>query len=192
MTPHIIGVSGKTGAGKSTLVSILSRDLQATLISWDDFDEFSQEPEDYVEWFHRGGEYSEFHREKLSHILASLKAGKEAMHPALQMPLKPTEYIIFDAPLGRLHQQTGKYIDTWVHLEVPLDVSLCRRILRDFEEVAKTKEELLEEIRFYVDHSRPLFFDEDLKQGADLVIDGMLTPEKQVKIIKQYLAGDAK
>ncbi len=49
MTPHIIGISGITGAGKSTLAKALSLDLKATLISWDDFDDISLEPEDYIE-----------------------------------------------------------------------------------------------------------------------------------------------
>jgi hypothetical protein len=43
------------------------------------------------------------------------------------------------------------------------------------------------EIEYYLSHSRPLFFDDDLKTNADLVIDGMLTTEDQIKNIKEYL-----
>ncbi|HAU0262632.1 TPA: uridine kinase [Legionella pneumophila] len=187
MTPHIIGISGKTGAGKSTLAKMLASDLNATLISWDDFDEVSKEPEDYIEWYGRGGNYSEFKREELKKVLAKLKEGEKVLHPVLHDELIPTKYIIFDAPLGTLHQQTGKYIDTCVHIEVPLDISLCRRVLRDFDDQLKTKEDVLEEIDFYLKHSRPLFFDHDLKKNATIVVDGLLTPEKELQIIKNYL-----
>lgn len=157
MTPHIIGISGKTGAGKSTLAKALSQNLKAMLISWDDFDEISLEPEDYIDWHHKGCNYSEFQRENLKMVLANLKSKKEIIHPVLNTSLQPTKYIIFDAPLGRLHKQTGEYIDTCIHIEVPLDILLCRRILRDFADKLKTKENLLEEINFYLNHSRPLF-----------------------------------
>lgn len=63
-----------------------------------------------------------------------LKSGHSIVHSITQDVLKPTRFIIFDAPLGRLHQQTGQYIDFCIHIEVPLDSSLCRRILRDFKE----------------------------------------------------------
>ncbi|HAT6937591.1 TPA: uridine kinase [Legionella pneumophila] len=189
MTPHIIGISGITGAGKSTLAKALSLDLKATLISWDDFDDISLEPEDYIEWYHKGCNYNEFQRERLAKTLASLKSKKESIHPVLRTLLNPTEYIIFDAPLGKLHIQTGEYIDTCVHIEVPLDISLCRRVLRDFKDELQTKENLVEEISFYLNHSRPLFFDDDLKQNATIVIDGLLSTEVQIQIIKNFLIG---
>ncbi|HAT8635827.1 TPA: AAA family ATPase [Legionella pneumophila] len=189
MTPHIIGISGITGAGKSTLAKALSLDLKATLISWDDFDDISLEPEDYIEWYHKGCNYSEFQREDLAKVLAELKAKREIMHPVLRTLLNPAEYIIFDAPLGKLHVQTGEYIDICVHIEVPLDISLCRRILRDFKDKLQTKENLLEEISFYLNHSRPLFFDDELKQNATIVIDGLLSTEVQIQIVKNFLIG---
>jgi uridine kinase len=74
-----------------------------------------------------------------------------------------------------------------IHIEVPLDVSLCRRLIRDFKDNEKTKEELLAELEYYLSHSRPLFFDDEQKKGADLIVDGMQTTENQVEEIKKYL-----
>lgn len=186
--PHIVGISGVTGVGKTTLAKALAGDLKATLISWDDFDSISTEPEDYVDWYNRGEDYGEFQREGLETVLKGLKEGKNVMHPVFQSELFPTRYVIFDAPLGRLHRQTGQYIDTCVHIEVPLDVSLCRRLLRDFgHNELKTKEDLLEEIDFYLNHSRALYFDEDLKEDANLVVDGLLSTERQVQGVRGYL-----
>lgn len=190
MIPHIIGISGVTGAGKSTLVKILAQVLNATVVSWDEFDEISTEPLDYVEWYYRDRNYEEFRREALASVLKTLKTNKIVVHPVSEQTLVPTKYIIFDAPLGRCHQQTGQYIDTCIHITVPLDVSLCRRILRDFVDPVKTKEAMLEELSFYLKHSRPLFFDDDLRQTANLVVDGLLSPQEELEVVKHYLTGE--
>lgn len=155
--PFVIGISGNMGAGKSTLAKLLASELDATLISWDDFDEISEEPEDYVDWYHRGSNYSEFKREELAKVLARLKNGKNFIHPLFNRELIATKYIIFDASLGKFHKETGQYINTCIHIEVPLDISLCRHILRDFKDSNKSKEALLEWLDYYVKHSRPLF-----------------------------------
>lgn len=186
MTPQIIGISGVTGVGKTTLTHALAQHFKLTSLCWDDFDEISTSPADYMEWYRRGQNYSEWNYPKLADVLQTLKAKKPAIHPVLKNILIPTEWIIFDAPLGRLHRQTGQYIDIGIHITTPLDVSLCRRLLRDFKN-SKTKEELLDELEYYLLHSRPLFFDNDLKINADLIIDGMLTTEQQIKKIHEYL-----
>jgi uridine kinase len=189
MRPHIIGISGKTGAGKSTLARMLSLELNATLVCWDDFDSISTEPEDYVSWYHRGRNYSEFEREALAKVLEKLKNGENVVHPILKQLLTATPYIIFDAPLGRSHSETGQYIDTMIHIEVPLDILLCRRLLRDFKETTATKDDILKEIEFYLENSRPLFDDTALKGSADLVLDGLLTPIQELEHIIGHLFG---
>lgn len=187
MNAKVIAISGVTGAGKTTLANALGKILNATVIRWDDFDEISISPSDYVDWYFRGQSYHEWNYQALADILKLLKSNQPVLHPVFKQTLQPTKYIIFDAPLGRLHSQTGFYIDTCIHLSLPLDVSLCRRLIRDFNETDKTKEEFLMELKYYLSHSRPLFFDDDLKANADLVIDGMLTTENQIKAIKEYL-----
>ncbi|WP_454783736.1 AAA family ATPase [Legionella sp. WA2024007413] len=191
MASHIIGISGNMGAGKSTLTMELAKELHSTFINWDDFDEISTGPEDYVDWYKRGENYVEWNYQKLAEILESLKVKQPIAHPTLQVTLNPTKYIIFDAPLGRFHTQTGVYIDTWVHLDVPLDVSLCRWLLRNYKETNRTKNELVSEIDFYLNHSRPLFDDTKFKAEADILIDGMLSTKLQVKIIEKYLMNES-
>lgn len=183
----IIGISGNSGAGKTTLTRALAEDLQVSFVGWDDFDEISKWPEDYVDWYHRGENYQDFDYKALAHVLGELKAQQSVSHPTLGHLLTPSDYIVFDAPNGRLHEQTGKYIDHWVHINVPLDVSLSRRIIRDFKAEDKTKEELLEELEFYLSDSRPLFLDDELIKKADFVVDGMLSTASQVEEIKRYL-----
>ena len=187
MNSTIIGISGNMGAGKTTLAKALAIDLQATVFGWDEFDEISHGPDDYVDWYKRGENYIEWNYQHLADVLKSLKSKQSILHPALNCILHPTKYIIFDAPLGRLHPQTGQYIDICIHIEVPLDVSLCRHLIRNFKGNDKTKEELVAELEYYLEHSRPLFFDDQLKNNADLILDGMLSTEKQIEVIKKYL-----
>ncbi len=89
--------------------------------------------------------------------------------------------------MGRLHAQTGKYIDLWIHIDVPLDVALARRTIRDFKRDPRSVHEVLEELQHYLDHSRPMFFTEEEKKGADLVVDGTLNIDKLVKLIQAKL-----
>ena len=186
INPHIIGISGNTGAGKTTLTIELAKDFQSSFIVWDDFDEISQAPEDYIDWYKRGENYTEWNYPKLAEVLKALKSGESIIHPTKNLVINPRKYIIFDAPLGRFHQQTGVYIDTWIHINVPLDVSLCRWVLRDYKNTDKSKEELLNELEFYLNESRPLFDDIEFKDKADLIIDGMNSTKQQVETIKGY------
>lgn len=74
-----------------------------------------------------------------------------------------------------------------IHIEAPLDVSLSRHLIRDFKANDKTKEELIAELEYYLSHSRPLFIDDALKTSADFIIDGMMSTNNQVEVIKKYL-----
>ena len=171
MGPVVIGISGISGAGKSTLTRDLAEALGATRIHWDDFDELSMSPDNYVEW-HRSGKpegYAAWKYPQLAACIAGLKQYQLVEHPVSGVILEPTEWIIFDAPMGRDHAETGKYIDYWVHLECPLDIALARRLLRDFGGADGTN--ILAEIDCYLQRSRPLF-DEHPSAKPDLVADG--------------------
>ncbi|KTD41609.1 hypothetical protein [Legionella parisiensis] len=56
----ILGISGVSGAGKSTLAETLAKELRAMLISWDEFDEISLAPANYVAWHQSGQDYREW------------------------------------------------------------------------------------------------------------------------------------
>jgi uridine kinase len=184
----IIGISGMSGAGKTTLVKALSDSTNATAIYWDDFDPISKSPEDLVEWYHRGKNYAEFDYASLSDVLDTLKSGSTIKHPISNEDLVSTPCIIFDAPMGRLHQQTGRHINIEIYMDTPADIALARRLIRDCEHTLHDKNEIIEELRFYIEKSRPLFFSDDLKNSADLLIDGVLTTKEQIEKIQSYLS----
>ena len=183
----VIAISGNGGAGKTTLTHALSKSLDATFLSWDDFDPISKDPADYIEWYAKGQDYSAWDYPRLAETLSLLKKGETVNHPVLETLLSPTPWIIFDAPLGYLHPQTAPYIDVCFHLEVPLDVALCRRLLRDFKEPNAQLADLLGELDYYLTHSRPLYDDTDLKKSADHVLDGLRPVAELIDIIVSHL-----
>ena len=184
----IIGISGISGSGKSHLVTAVATKLNATCLVWDDFDDISEGPTHYAKWYQSGANYDAWDYPKLAQALHLLKADHALMHPTLNFKLLPTNYIIFDSPLGRLHNQTGCFIDVWFHITIPLDVALVRRTLRDFSSQNKTKDELLEAMRFYLESTRPCFFDTAYRENADYVLDGMLPTEALVSQIISNLS----
>lgn len=187
MTPKVIAISGNMGSGKTTLTFALAKTLLATAIHWDHFDEISTSPNDYVDWFHRGQNYNEWDYKPLANVLKTLKSNQTILHPTLHTTLQPTNFIIFDAPLNRLHSQTAEFIDISIHIDLPLDISLARWIIRDYKSSNKTKAYLIEELEYYLSDSRPLFIDDHIKSTANITVDGMLPTGLQVQLIQKYL-----
>lgn len=184
----IIGISGIGGSGKSTLTHALGKKLDATILFWDDFDEISKDPEDYIKWYNTSKDYSEWKYDALAEVLKQLKMKQKIICPATNKELIPTDYIIFDAPLGRKHRATGQYIDYAIFLNTPLDVALARRILRDFREKSNFNiAEIFEELDSYLS-SRPLYvMDYDEKDEYDFIIDGTLPIDNIVAMILEKL-----
>ncbi|HEX2549594.1 MAG TPA: AAA family ATPase [Gammaproteobacteria bacterium] len=188
----IIGITGIGGAGKSVLTNALAKALSATTLFWDNFDEISQDPEDYIKWYNTSRDYSEWKYDALAEVLKQLKLGKKVICPATKKELIPTNYIIFDAPLGRKHTATGQYIDYSIFLNTPLDVALARRILRDYRDKANLNiKDIFEELEFYIHSSRPLYtMDYTEKEKFDYVVDGDKPLDEIVNAIIQKLQLD--
>lgn len=170
----IIGIAGVTGAGKTTLVKELGKTLNATTIHWDDFDHLSKWPANYVEWYYKSKDYSAWEYPDLAETLKTLKAGNSLVCPATKRKLVPTAQVIFDAPLGHRHKQTGQYIDFLVWIEVPPDISLARRLLREYRNKPKASTtDIVRDLDYYINHSRPTFVDnKEALAEANLVVAG--------------------
>ncbi|TXG75772.1 hypothetical protein E6Q11_06755 [Candidatus Dojkabacteria bacterium] len=147
----IVGISGISGAGTTTTAKLVGSALNATTIYWDDFDDISQSPSDYVEWLRNSGNYADWRYPALEETLKWLKDGRSIVHPAKGNELFPGSIVVFDAPLGRKHSSTGQYIDYLFHLNTSMDVALARRMLRDYQnkESASAKT-ILDELEWYL------------------------------------------
>ena len=184
----IIGIQGIAGSGKTTLTQSLGKALGATTLFWDDFDPISTGPRDYVEWFKISKDHNDWKYDALAATLRSLKEGKSLTCPATQLPLIPTKYIIFDAPLGYDHAATGQWIDFLVFLDTPPDIALARRLYRDYHPDAKrTDNDILEELSDYLKSTRPVYMETyERKKTADLIIDGSQSVEILVERVLNH------
>lgn len=63
--------------------------------------------------------------------------------------------------------------------DVPLDIALARRTIRDF----KNFETLKTELEFYIHCSRSCFLQGDIKQQADLILDHTYNIEKIMSLL---------
>jgi uridine kinase len=183
--PIIIGISGVSGAGKTTLARKLGESLHATTLFWDHYDAISKSPNDYVAWFHSAERNTnEWQYDALENVLGTLKSGKGLICPATDRQLSPTPYIIFDAPMGYRHQATGQYIDFLIFLDTPPDIALARRLLRDAEH-----QNIIKELQYYLSEARPLYIDSyKEREHCNLIIDGSLSTQEQATTVIGSLA----
>lgn len=175
--PFVISISGLSGSGKTTVTKALKARLaNSAIISFDDYGERVYLDRDINEWSADSSD-DEWHTEP---IAADVE----------QLLNEPLDYIILDYPFGYGNRLVGQYINLAVFVDVPLDVALARRIIRDYTSrkeytnVADVEEVSLaaldKELRFYLARSRSTYahMPEMQKPISDLVVDGTKTPEE--------------
>jgi uridine kinase len=183
--PFVISISGISGSGKTTIVTALKERLANTsVIYWDDYGNEVDTTRDINKWAADGFDCNEWNTKPVAvDIERLLKA--------------PLDYILIDYPFGYLNECVGKFIDLTVFIDMPLDVALARRIIRDYTSRSQESdfgladiEELSlagldGELRWYLSNSRPTYtkMPEMHKPVSDLVVDGTKSPEKLVNEI---------
>ena len=167
MSSVVIGVSAVSGGGKTRLVNELVHLLDdAVAVYFDEFDDTTIHPPDMRAWLMESGDYNVWKAPVLAEHLRLLKEGDGGASNAAT-----PKYIVFDAPLGRAHAETGVHIDHMVFIHTPLDVAMARRLLRDGTDKWGDAH-----FRNYLDWTRELFAHlvENVSSTADLILDGTL------------------
>jgi uridine kinase len=74
--PIVIGISGPSGGGKTTVTAHLVARLPAVLISFDDYDHLTIHPASYQQWLAAGADYNAWQTPQLTADLQRLKTGQ--------------------------------------------------------------------------------------------------------------------
>ena len=123
----VVGISSPSGGGKTAITMKVSELLaNSVTISFDDYDFDTVHPSSYRQWLEEGADCNAWKTPRLSDDLGKLKEGKSIISPVDDRIVNPQRYVIFDAPLGYAHAETGKFIDFMVFIDTPLDVAMAR------------------------------------------------------------------
>jgi len=150
--PLVVSLSGISGSGKTTLAHALKSEApNSEVISFDDIsgDWLGR---DYCEWSEAGADCNVWNASGFI----------EQIRNYLEFPLR---YIIVDYPFGHAHNEVSPFIDFAVWIDIPLDISLARRILRDFTRrppkrrdlVGNIADEISAYLDFYMDRHRDTY-----------------------------------
>ena len=182
----VIGISGVTGGGKTAVAKRLAELLQdAVTLCFDDYDDTNIHPQDPQIWLAGGADYNAYETPVLTNDLRSLTTGNHVTSPVDGSKIAPAKYIVFDAPLGRAHLDSGRFIDFMVSIDTPLDVAMGRRLLRDFpggsgRGAEETISSLRASLSSYLHGARSLYLEhqDQIRRSCDLILDGCLTVDE--------------
>ena len=199
----IIGVSGGTGSGKTTLVSTLAEKANSSnvkVISQDsyykDTSHLSFEERTHINFDHPDSiEFS-----LLAQHLQQLKAGQAIEQPEYSFiehnrtsntrTVAPCGVLIVEGILVLSQPEVRKYCDFTIYVDADSDERLIRRIERDTRERGRDLEEVLS---WYRNTLKPMHlqFIEPSKEYADLIIPNNVYGLKGIEavhaLVKQYV-----
>jgi len=159
---YVVAITGVSGAGKS---SVIRRSLEllgeGAALYFDDYRETSEYPPDLKEWVDRGLDVNEFKTPQLAEDLRRMRADPAA------------SVILLEEPFGKMRREMAGLIDLAIHIDVPPDVLLARRLLRRIEEERAT-DKLESDLRYHLTTGRHIdaLATAAEKRDADVVVDG--------------------
>jgi uridine kinase len=165
---YVVAVSGISGAGKTSVIRRAAGLLEpAACLYFDDYAASSTYPPDLKEWVERGANVDEWQTPQLAADLRALREG-------------PNAVVLVEEPFGKLRREMAGLIDLAIHLDVPGDVLLARRLMRRIEE-QRDSEELIErlehDLRHHLAAGRKLdaLGTAEARKAADIVVDATVS-----------------
>jgi Uridine kinase len=172
--PFIISISANAGGGKTTITRELCNQLNNAKALYFDNYEFAKQPENICEWVENGSDSNEWDLSLLVNDIIKIMKNEQA------------DYIILDYPFGRQNYPVKELIDITVFIETPLDISLARRIIRDYKEA--NVDEIMNDLSFYLTRSRRCFTEHnEIMKSSNVIVDGSLAVDKIVNIIMKEI-----
>jgi len=177
---YVVSVSGTSGAGKSSVIDKAAALLgRATTLHFDDYVTLGNDIAEIKAWLDAGADVDAITTPGLVDDLRHLRAGEPIRLPNTGRRLEPADFIILEEPFGRSRSELSPLIDLAVFIDVPADVAMARRLLRDIDtsrdEPARLIGALDVQLKAYLAAGRDAYFAASgaARQSADLVLDGM-------------------
>ncbi|WP_404337309.1 hypothetical protein AB2M62_01870 [Sphingomonas sp. MMS12-HWE2-04] len=166
MTRVILAVSGSSGAGKTRLIEALAHARPDALrLHFDDYVSLGNDVAEIKAWLAAGADPDAIRSPRLAKDLAKLA----------RAPL-----VILEEPFGKARREIAGFVTHAVHIEVPPEVALARRLLRairdEFEPGDPALVASLEgQLAAFLAIGREAYAaaDRAARSCADLIVDGL-------------------
>ncbi|MEL7071372.1 MAG: hypothetical protein AAGN15_22365 [Cyanobacteria bacterium J06581_3] len=136
----VVAISGPSGAGKTSLVQKVTERLEdAVALHFDDYATVSTYPTNFAQWVSEGADPNQWKTPQLIQDLSALRRGESIVLPIRKRTLHPARFVIVEEPFGRKRAGMTHLIDFVVFVDLPLEMALARRLLRDAEWCLKEK-----------------------------------------------------
>jgi uridine kinase len=177
----VIAVSGISGVGKTSLIERMADRLgNAARLHFDHYVVLGNDIGDIAAWLEAGVDPNVVETPQFAADLERLRRRQSVRLPQEHGVVEPADFVILEEPFGRSRDVMAPMIDLAVHIAIPHDVAMARRLLRTVGLRPQMGDpglidELEEQLRAFLAGGRDIYLALDIQAqaGADLVLDGL-------------------